>query len=50
MSPKMEVETISKDGKVALITLLNKAIKIEYDMITNYPRIIDYLVGYKKIK
>ncbi len=52
MSPKIEtieVETISKDGKIALIALLNKAIQVEYGLILNYPRIIEYLVGYEKI-
>ncbi len=46
---KIEVETVSKDGKLALVALLNKAIKIEYGLILNYPRIIEYLVGYEKI-
>ena len=45
----MEVETISEDGKKALVALLNNAIQVEYGLMQNYPRIIDYLVNYEKI-
>ncbi len=49
MSQKIEVETISKDGKMVLVALLNKATQVEYGIILNYPRIIDHLVGYEEI-
>jgi rubrerythrin len=52
MSPKieqMEVETLSKECKEALCALLNKAIQVEYGVILNYPRIIDYLANYEKV-
>jgi len=45
----MEIETLSDDGKKALVDLLNKSIQVEYGMILNYPRVIDYLVNYEKI-
>ena len=46
---KIEIEAISKDGKLALVFLLNKAIQVEYGIILNYPRIMDYLVNYEKV-
>ena len=49
MSPRIEVETISEDGKKALNAMLNKAIQVEYDIILNYPRVIDYFVNFKKV-
>ncbi len=49
MSQKIKVETISEDGKKLLIAMLNKAIQVEYDLILNYPRIIDYFVNVEKL-
>ena len=45
----MEVETLTDDGKIILIGLLDKALIIEYDFILNYPRMINKLVNYDKI-
>ncbi|MFC2035657.1 ferritin-like domain-containing protein [Chloroflexota bacterium] len=49
MRPTIEIEAISEDGKKGLITILNKVVKVEYGMITNYPRIVDYFVSIEKI-
>ena len=39
----MEVETIKDNGKRAIVELLNRSLQVEYDMILNYPRLIDKL-------
>lgn len=39
----METVTIKKEAREAIVDLLNKAIRIEYPLILNYPRIIDSL-------
>lgn len=44
----MEIETISEDGKKALVGLLNKSIQVEYSFILNYPRMMDYFINYEK--
>ena len=41
----MEIYTIKEDTKRAIIGLLNSIIQVEYDMIMNYPRLIDKLVN-----
>lgn len=45
----MEVETIKKDAKKSIVELLNKSLQIEYDLLFNYPRVIDKLVNVDKI-
>ena len=45
----MEIETLSDDGKKALIDSLNRSIQVEYGLILNYPRVIDYLIHCEKI-
>ncbi|MEE9516825.1 MAG: hypothetical protein V3V52_06960 [Candidatus Adiutricales bacterium] len=49
MGQKIEVKTISKDGKKLLIAVLKKAIQVEYDLIFNYPRVIDSFIKFDKI-
>ena len=39
----MEVETIKENGKKAIVELLNRSLQLEYNMILNYPRLIDKL-------
>lgn len=46
----MEIVTITEDAKQAIAALLNKSILVEYDMILNYPRIIDHITNYEEIK
>jgi len=46
----MEIVTITDQAKKAIAELCNKSVVIEYDMILNYPRIIDHIVNFKKIK
>jgi len=45
----MEIYTIKKDAKQAIVELLNQTIQVEYDMILNYPRIIENLVNITNI-
>ena len=45
----MEIETIKEDAKGTIIKILNKSLLVEYDLILNYPRMIDKLVNYDKI-
>ena len=45
----MEVETLTDDGKLAIVGLLNRALIVEYDFILNYPRMMDKLVNYDGI-
>ena len=46
----MKIITITDEAKTVVAALLNKSLLIEYDFILNYPRIIDYIVNYEKIK
>ena len=39
------IDRITEDGKKTIVSLLNKAIEIEYAFIFNYPRLIDQLVN-----
>ena len=41
----MQIETISEDAKKPLIHLLNRLLQVEYDLLFNYPRMIDKLVN-----
>lgn len=41
----MQIETISKDAKKSVIQLLNRLLQVEYDLLFNYPRMIDKLVN-----
>lgn len=43
-----EVDRITEEGKKAIINLLNKAMQVEYDMILNYPRIMDQIKNIDK--
>ena len=46
----MEIVTITDQAKKAISELCNKSVITEYDMILNYPRIIDHIVNFEKIK
>ena len=46
----MEIITITNEAKSAISTLCNKSVVVEYDMLLNYPRIIDHIINYEKIK
>ena len=46
----MEIVTITDQAKKAISELCNKSVVTEYDMILNYPRIIDHIVNSEKIK
>ena len=46
----MDVETISEDAKRRIIELLNRSLQVEYDLLFNYPRVIDKLVNSDKIQ
>ena len=39
------IDRITEDGKKTIVSLLNKAIEIEYAFIFNYPRLIDQSVN-----
>ncbi len=45
----MAIETISKDAKKSIIQLLNRLLQVEYDLLFNYPRVIDKLVNIDRI-
>ena len=45
----MEIETISKDAKRSIIHLLSRLLQVEYDLLFNYPRVIDKLVKIDKV-
>jgi len=42
--------TITDQAKKAIAELCNESVVTEYDMILNYPRIIDHIVNVEKIK
>jgi len=44
-----EVDAITPEGKNAIATLLNEGLQVEYDLIINYPRIVDQLVNIDKV-
>jgi len=39
------METLKKDAKKSVVAKLNRALQVEYDLIFNYPRMIDKLVN-----
>ena len=43
------METLKKDAKKSVIEKLNRALQVEYDLIFNYPRMVDKLVNIDKI-
>ena len=45
----MEVETLTDYGRKAIVSILNRALIVEYAFILNYPRMMDKLVNYDKI-
>ena len=45
----MEARTITDEAKRDLIHVLNESLEIEYDMILNYPRMIEKLENIDKI-
>ncbi len=45
----MAIETLRKDDKKSVAEKLNRALQVEYDLIFNYPRVIDKLVNIEKI-
>ena len=45
----METYIIKEDAKQAIVELLNRTVQVEYDMILNYPRIIENLVNITKV-
>ncbi len=46
----MDIVTITTDAKNAIAALFNKTILVEYDMILGYPRIIDHITNFEKMK
>ena len=48
MSTTIKIEAISEDGARGLIAILNEVIQVEYGIIINYPRMIDYFVNVEK--
>jgi len=46
----MEIVTITEDAKKTIAALLNKTILVEYEFILNYPRVIEHITNYEKIK
>jgi len=46
----MEIETIKEDAKQSIVNLLNRSLQIEYDLLFNYPRVIDKLVNVDRIQ
>lgn len=47
---RMDIVTVTDKAKSAISEILGAAVSIEYDMILNYPRLIDRLVNYQKIE
>ncbi len=45
-----EIITITDQAKEAIAALYNESVLTEYDMILNYPRIIDHMVNFEEIK
>lgn len=45
----MTIETLKRDDKKSVAEKLNRALQVEYDMIFNYPRVIDKLVNIEMI-
>ena len=45
----MTIETLKRDDKKSVAEKLNRALQVEYDMIFNYPRVIDKLVNIERI-
>jgi len=43
------METLKKDAKKSVVAKLNRALQVEYDLIFNYPRMIDKLVNINKV-
>lgn len=43
------METLKEDGKKSVVAKLNRALQVEYDLIFNYPRMVDKLVNIDKI-
>ncbi|MFC1897814.1 hypothetical protein ACFLX8_04550 [Chloroflexota bacterium] len=46
----VEIITITDFAKKAIAELCNEVVVTEYDMILNYPRIIEHIVNFEKIK
>jgi len=46
----MDVMTITDNAKAAVSDLCNKAILVEYDIIFSYPKIIEHITNFEKIK
>lgn len=46
----MDIVTITDEAKNAIAALYNKIILVEYDMILGYPRIVDYITNFEKIR
>ena len=46
----MDVMTITNDAMRAVADLCNKAILVEYDIIFSYPKLIDHITNFEKIK
>ena len=44
------METIKEEAKKSIIKVLNRLLQVEYDIIFNYPKVIDKLVNLDKIK
>ena len=45
----MEIITLTGEAKKAISNLCNNVIEVEYDMLLNYPKIIEYITSYEKI-
>lgn len=43
------METLKKEAKRSIVAKLNRALQVEYDLIFNYPRMVDKLVNIDKI-
>ena len=43
----MEIVSITDEAKEAIVELCNKSVTLEYDMIVNYPRIIDHIRNFE---
>ena len=46
----MEIVTITDKARKSIAELCNESVIVEYDMILNYPRIIDHIINFEKIK
>jgi len=44
-----KVDRITENGKRAIVNLLNQSLQVEYDMILNYPRMLDQLVSIDRV-